>query len=82
MRVPIVSTVSATRLAAIGGYSGKIEKSVEVIGESHNSNLSDIQIARSGHGCAGNLAFKSHKWPLNCLIMICLLSQKYSRTCR
>jgi len=46
-----IAQYNATNYVAIGGHSGKIEKSVEMIQGS--GNIPDMQTARSGHACAG-----------------------------
>jgi len=46
-----IAQVNTTNFVAVGGHSGKIEKSVETI--KGNDNIPDMQTARNGHACAG-----------------------------
>merc|ERR1719402_1829349 len=46
-----IAQYNATNYVAIGGHSGKIEKSVETIQGS--GNIPDMLAARNGHACAG-----------------------------
>ena len=48
-----IAQVNVTNFVAIGGHSGKIEKSVETLKGYGKIPVPDMQMARNGHSCAG-----------------------------